>query len=56
MVWIYGEFGGQIPAAPYLLEDMVDSLKDVEDKTEELTVPFKLQVIYLLKKAFKFLC
>ena len=55
MVWIYGEFGGQIDSAPYLLEDMIDDIR--ENSGKEDTIKLKLQVIYLvIDLAIKLLC
>ena len=34
MIWILGEFGEYIDDAPYILETLVDGLKDSSDSTK----------------------
>jgi len=34
MIWILGEFGDYVDDAPYILETLVDNLKDNSDSTK----------------------
>lgn len=50
VIWILGEFGSKIVAAPYLLEDLVNDAFDVEedlqslDHKKEFSSEFRLNV------------
>ena len=49
VIWILGEFGSKIEAAPYLLEDIVNDAFDVEEELslsqkKEFSSEFRLNV------------